>query len=297
MKNQKFGIEIEMTGLTRYDAARVIAQHFGTTERYAGGGYGTYEVKDGSGRTWKLVSDASIRTERKNGGRTDSDYQVELVSPICAYDDIETVQEIVRKLRKAGAVSNNSCGIHIHIDAAPHTARSLKNIVNIMASKEDLLFKALAVDAGRESDYCKKVDTSLVDRLGRIKPTDKNQIRKAWYNGTDGAHQHYHSSRYHALNLHSVWQKGTVEFRCFNSTIQHAGTIKAYIQLCLAISHQALTQTSASAKKTTTTNDKYTFRTWLLRLGLIGDEFETARHHLLAKLTGDIAFRDNRRAA
>jgi hypothetical protein len=56
-------------------------------------------------------------------------------------------------------------------------------------------------------------------------------------------------------------------------------------------------QTSASYKETTTTNDKFTFRTWLIRLGLNGDEFETARHHLLKNLTGDIAWRNNRRAA
>jgi hypothetical protein len=37
---------------------------------------------------------------------------VELVSPICRYEDIETIQEIVRKLRAAGAIANASCGIH-----------------------------------------------------------------------------------------------------------------------------------------------------------------------------------------
>ena len=41
-----------------------------------------------------------------------------------------------------------------------------------------------------------------------------------------------------------------------------------------------------------TENEKYTFRTWLLRLGLIGDEFKTARGHLLENLDGCIAWRD-----
>ena len=39
-------------------------------------------------------------------------------------------------------------------------------------------------------------------------------------------------------------------------------------------------------------NEKYTFRTWLLRLGLIGDEFKTARGHLLKNLEGNIAWKD-----
>ena len=79
----------------------------------------------------------------------------------------------------------------------------------------------------------------------------------------------------------------------FNGTT-HAGKIKAYIQLCLAISHQAMTQSCASSKKTVTSNERFTFRTWLLRLGLIGDEFKTARTHLLANLDGDTAFRHGR---
>ena len=77
----------------------------------------------------------------------------------------------------------------------------------------------------------------------------------------------------------------------FNSTL-HAGEVKAYIQLCLAISHQALVQRGASRIKTQPENEKYTFRTWLLRLGLIGDEFKTARRHLLKNLEGNIAWRD-----
>ena len=43
-------------------------------------------------------------------------------------------------------------------------------------------------------------------------------------------------------------------------------------------------------------NEKYTFRTWLLRLGLIGDEFKTARHHLLKNLDGCIAWKDPQQA-
>jgi hypothetical protein len=93
------------------------------------------------------------------------------------------------------------------------------------------------------------------------------------------------------LNLHSVFQKGTVEFRAFNGDL-HAGKIKAYIQFCLAMTAQALNQRSASPTKTQSSNEKYTFRVWLLRLGMIGDEFKTARKHLLDHLEGCIAWKD-----
>ena len=48
--------------------------------------------------------------------------------------------------------------------------------------------------------------------------------------------------------------------------------------------------------KTTSTNEKYTFRTWLLRLGMIGDEFKTARKFLLENLEGGIAWKDPEQA-
>ena len=36
MKTQKFGIEIELTGITRRDAAKVMAGHFNAAEEYTG---------------------------------------------------------------------------------------------------------------------------------------------------------------------------------------------------------------------------------------------------------------------
>ena len=118
-------------------------------------------------------------------------------------------------------------------------------------------------------------------------------LARLWYNSGDWqwhASQHYDGSRYRLLNLHAVWQKGTIEFRAFNSTL-HAGEVKSYIQLCMAISHKALTAKSASPTRPQTDNPKYTFRCWLLQLGFIGDEFETARQHLTKHLPGNSAWR------
>lgn len=290
MRSQNFGIEIEMTGLTRAAAARIIAGHFGTLATHVGGGYDTYTIRDNRNRQWKLVSDASIRCRNRSNRSASRDYSVEFVSPICQYEDIETIQELVRKLRAGGARVNDSCGIHVHIDASTHTPQTLRNIVNIMASKEDLLYKTLQVQVNREQ-YCQKADTRFLDELNHKRPRTMDEVEDMWYNGRGGRYNHYDNSRYHALNLHSVFSKGTIEFRMFNSTL-HAGEVKSYIQLCLAISHQALVQRGASRIKTQPENEKYTFRTWLLRLGLIGDEFKIARQHLLKNLEGNIAWRD-----
>jgi len=294
LKEQKFGIEIEMTGVTREQAARVTAEYFGTSSRYIGTYYDTYAAIDGQGRQWKFMSDSSINAQRTVHGRTVSagvEYRTEMVSPICCYEDIVPIQEIIRKLKDAGAITNESCGIHVHINAEPYDARTLRNITNIMAAKEDLIYKALDVSVDRKYSYCRPVEERFLESLNQKKPKSMEEVERIWYNGPSRRSEHYHDSRYHCLNLHSVFQKGTVEFRLFNGTL-HAGKIKAYIQFCLAISAQALNQSCASRRKTQTTNEKYTFRTWLLRLGLNGDEFATARKHLLANLPGCIAWKD-----
>lgn len=294
LKDQRFGIEIEMTGITREKAAEVCAAYFGTSSRYIGSGYSAYAALDSQGRQWKFMSDASIDAQRKDGRNRVSasgEYQTEMVSPICRYDDIVPIQEIVRKLKENGAITNGSCGIHVHIDASPFDARTLRNITNIMASKEDLIYKALGVSVARQHRWCQPVEQRFLEELNSRRPRSMQDVERIWYNGNSRRHTHYDDSRYHCLNLHSVFQKGTVEFRLFNGTL-HAGKIKAYIQFCLAIGAQALNQSCASRRKTQTTNEKYTFRTWLLRLGLNGDEFATARQHLLANLDGCIAWRD-----
>jgi len=294
MKEQRFGIEIEMTGVTRQKAAEVAAEYFGTRSVYLGTYYDTYAALDNQGRQWKFMSDGSIQAQRKEGRtrvEADREYQTEMVSPICRYEDIVPIQELIRKLREAGAITNGSCGIHVHIDASPFDARTLRNITNIMAAKEDLIYKALGVSVDRQHRWCKPVEQRFLDELNRRRPQTMEAVERIWYDGESRRGEHYDSSRYHCLNLHAVFQKGTVEFRLFNGTL-HAGKIKAYIQFCLAIGAQALNQSCASRRKTQTTNEKYTFRTWLLRLGLNGDEFATARQHLLANLDGCIAWRD-----
>ena len=70
LKDQRFGIEIEMTGITRARAAEVGAEYFGTSSRYIGSGYDAYAALDSQGRQWKFMSDASIEPQRKSGGTT-----------------------------------------------------------------------------------------------------------------------------------------------------------------------------------------------------------------------------------
>ena len=284
-----------MTGLTREDAARALAEYFGTSANHIGGTYDCWEVPDPEGKIWKLMYDGSINCQKKDGRRTvsaGSNYSVELVSPVLLYrEDIDTVQALARRLRKAGGFANKSCGIHIHLDGANHTPQSIRNFVNIIYAHNDLLYKALQI-APERMRYCKKMDAYLVERMNQSKPKTLRQIESIWYENYSGSRNgHYHQSRYHFLNLHSFFHGNhTVELRGFNSTL-HAGKIRAYIVLALALNHQALTQKSASYRKVQEENEKFAMRVWLNRIGFIGDEFKSCREHLYQHLDGNAAWR------
>ena len=286
-----------MTGITRQQAAEAVAALFGTTAVHSRSPY-TYdpwEVTDNNRKVWRFVKDASIHPERRERGRlvSASDlYKVEMNSPKLEYSEMGKLQEVVRTLRRAGAESRPSCGMHVHVDASKHTPQSLKNALSIMYSKEDILFKALKVNESRVHRWCQKVREPMLEKIRRM-PTGMTmeQLKRAWYDGEDGSLEHYNRSRYYALNLHSVFYRGTLEWRCFESTL-HAGEVRANITLALAISAQAINQKKTVMRKTEISeNPAFTFRTFLLRLGLIGPEFKNVRKNLLKNLPGDPAWR------
>jgi hypothetical protein len=297
IKDQCYGVEVEMTGITRMQAAHAVAEYFGTTPRHGHDYYDSWYVKDPDGKKWRFMSDSSIRTEQKIGADysavSDGEYSVEMVTPKLTYAELPKFQECVRRVKKAGAKVNESCGIHVHVDAANHNRQSLKNLLGIMYSKEDILFKALQANPNRVRNYCQKVREPMLlkaRKLSSDETKDLTQLESIWYEGNVPHNDHYNWTRYYALNLHSVFYRGTVEWRCFNSTL-HAGRAAAYVNLCLAMSAQAIAQRSTVMRKTQSENELFTFRVWLVRLGLNGDEFKHTRDHLLANLEGDRAWR------
>ena len=100
----RFGVEVEMNHISREKAARVAAEYFGTG-RYENtayrNGYRTWSAFDTQGREWKFSYDCSIAGPESE--------RCELITPILTYHpDMELLQELIRRLRKAGAKSGGS---------------------------------------------------------------------------------------------------------------------------------------------------------------------------------------------
>jgi hypothetical protein len=76
LKQQRFGVEIELTGISRGKAAEVIAEYFNSSLTITGDSYNTRTIKDTQGREWKVMRDSSIRPQPVG-----NEFKVEVVSP------------------------------------------------------------------------------------------------------------------------------------------------------------------------------------------------------------------------
>lgn len=284
MRTLTFGVEIETVGASRTALAAAVASVYpgATIEN----NYDRHAVVLPDGRKWLIVPDGSL-----SGGRGGENGEV--VTPICTWADLEPLQAVVRALRtQAHAKVNETCGVHVHIGvpADRFDAAALGRLAKIVYQQEPLMFAALGVQAARADRYTRSVDAAFISRIAGSTPRSREALATSWYGASDAQYaqrEHYHQSRYRGLNLHSVFYRGTVEFRYFEGTL-HAGQVKSWVLFCLALATKALTGKGAMARKRTfdPTTSKYDFRVFLLRLGMIGPEFKIARFHLMAKLEG-----------
>ena len=290
LQELRFGVEIETIKRSRGDVARAIQSVVGGNAEHVGSPscYDPWHVVDERGRTWMIVADASLTNVPAN-------LRAEVVSPVLNYEDIQVLQDVVRAIRRIGATVDEKCGIHIHVDATAFDGKTLGNLAKIVHKQEPLILTALGVSESRLSNYTKPVSPELIAKIERSRPKTREQMNRIWYGYHNHNPQHYDQTRYHGVNLHNVWYRGTVEFRWFQATL-HAGRVKAAVQFVLAIAAKALNSRGASSRKREfdPASAKYDFRVFLLHLGLIGDEFKTARKHLLNAMPGDAAWKNGR---
>ncbi len=96
----------------------------------------------------------------------------------------------------------------------------------------------------------------------------------------------------HALNTESLAVnecEETVEFPWF--TVEKDGDGDAYAKFITMLCEFAKNLKRVVNKPDTSDNEKYAFRCFLLRLGMIGEEYKPVRRVLLRRLTGSSAFR------
>lgn len=186
--NRNFGIEIEAYNCTREKLARELKA---AGIRVQVEGYNHTDHTD----HWKLVTDSSL-----SGNNT-----FELVSPILHGEQgVEEVEKVCWVLDLCNAKVNESCGLHIHMDAANFNLSTWKNLILTYKRLEKVIDNFMP-RSRRNNRFCKRL-TEITET------TIKNATS---INGLRSAFSH---NRYHKINLEAYARHNTVEFR------QHGGT-------------------------------------------------------------------------
>lgn len=205
------GIEIEFKG-SRTDVARA----FANSQLHG----------------WKVVQDGSVYDG------------AELVSPPMDWDLTQTQEDLaiaVDLLKRAGASTSQSAGIHVHVDARDLDARQASKVAVWSHEWEDQLYRIASsgwrtVRPSGRNNYCAPMPQDMAIMLDNVQ--SRRDFNLAWYGSSYAGSSHYDNSRYRGVNLHSWSYRGTVEFRVFNSSLNHA-RISAYVSLCVAVVQSA----------------------------------------------------------
>lgn len=224
---RKFGIELELglqRGCTRQQVSDALAS--------AGLGGIQHGYAGHSQTDWVVKTDASVP-----GG-------LEVVSPPLDFDNADQRGQVDRALAAIKDYTKPvpSAGIHVHVESRHLSARQIAGVARTFSHFEDVLYR-LASSGWRTirpgaRDFAKPLTEAQVQGLAKAK--NDQQVQTAYYGRANmfGTTSHGHGARYYALNLHSHFFRGTIEFRLFNSSLNRR-RVQTYIAICMAVVQDA----------------------------------------------------------
>lgn len=217
-ENTTFGVEFEVVpgkGFNELELTNKLLEEFEKANlsiRAAGYTHSTTSY-------WKIVGDSSI-----------SPAGAEVVSPILkGKRGLTDLKKAIRAMRAAGAHVNSSVGIHVHFGAQGFELDQFKNLIFNYTGFEPIIEKILHPKR-RGSGWAKSVRdktmrvgnetlnyVQIIDRASNFRELTLNLFG----NVAEATYQSYRSSgRYHAVNLYSFPQHGTIEFRQLQGSVE-----------------------------------------------------------------------------
>lgn len=212
-EDRQFGVEAEFYNITvdqALEALRAVGINV-TWEGY------THAVMD----HWKIVKDGSVSSRG-----TGLSSGLELVSPILKGEaGLQELAKALDALHNAGAKTNTTCGLHVHVDTAGMNGVQRKNFFNSYVRNQRVLDRLVSASRRNNHGYTKPYTESRADQYANLLEQ-----------GSTG------SDRYYTVNTLSFAKYGTLEFR------QHQGTVSgkkavAWVQLLLGMAQTAQSTT------------------------------------------------------
>ena len=230
------GIEIEFTGVTRRQVCVALENLFETKAETEVGSksdnpYFKYKITDTEGFVWSILRDRSIKAEPFD---TDTSYCCELVSPVLTSETLPTLFTVVDIIKSLGGVVNNACGIHIHIDK-PDSFEEILGLFKKFIYSQDEIVSYYNIEGYRLKKYCRMYEDFDLDKSFYSLEELFDYLSKKYLNEDDTLRQ----LRYFGLNIYSILDNNTMEFRIFNSSLdksQIAKYIDWVLHFCYSVS-------------------------------------------------------------
>ena len=168
--------------------------------------------------------------------------------------------------------------IEIKLPYDGHTGNSLVNLTFMVASRSKLINKSIRCLDG----FC--INERFIEALLETAPATTEDFMKV-----------VEEIDANSTNAGLEFTSDGIVFAGFPAT-EEPELIKAFMDLATLMNRMSLEQKRVQVASIETDNEKYAFRTWLLRLGMKGEAYKTTRKCLLENLAGNCAFRTEEQA-
>ena len=249
MTHDSFTYSFKVVGIERKQVASMIAEVLGGEASYAGAPSFGYHI-DG----WKIDREGIVITPG-----------IQKESLLMVLDTLKTV----------GATAEGNGTVTFSLNG--HNGNTLRNVVNLIWSKQSLIQKAL----GRETDI---VPVGLVNTINAVPIDTLEEFAEVINEAIDAGKIEDESE------LEFDLADKTLSFRFSNASMDF-DEVLAFVTFCQKLSEQAKQQKFSSTKQKEAENEKYAMRCFLLKLGFISEVYKTERKILLSRLNGNAAFR------
>ena len=221
-------------------------------------------------------SDSEI-VEMVLDGLADAGYNSETITPPEGTDEADAEDDAPEESDTESEDKQNSgfpLNASISFPLADHTVQSLTNLICMIHSRGPLLSKATG---GNFS-----ADKSLADEIGKHEFRNVHEL-VTFIREWDETNPPLTGISFDSDKL---------TFDGFGQAAD-ADHVQTFMKLAGAMNNMALTQQRVQAKDVDDSNEKYSLRVWLIRLGMKGKDCKADRKRLLENLSGHTAFRND----